>query len=186
DGHRLVYSSYLGRQWHQLWVLRAEGGDPFPLTYGEFDVTAARWSRDGKRIAFISNRDGNTSLWVQDVLSGRQTPLVVRERRYRNPTGRLRIIILDPMGRPTPARVSVTGADGRAYAPDNAWVHADDSFDRAERPFEAHYFHSAGSENNAPQRGHRKSIRLDSSHLVISYAVFCMKKTNMPTHEPSH
>src|SRR5437899_1252578 len=73
DGHRLVYSSYLGRQWHQLWVLRAEGGDPFPLTYGEFDVTAARWSRDGKRIAFISNRDGNTSLWVQDVLSGRQT-----------------------------------------------------------------------------------------------------------------
>src|SRR3989454_4488840 len=145
DGHRLVYSSYLGRQWHQLWVLRAEGGDPFPLAYGEFDVTAARWSRDGKRIAFISNRDGNTSLWVQDVLSGRQTPLVVRERRYRKPVGRLRIIILDPMGRPTPARVSVTGADGRAYAPDNAWVHADDSFDRAERPFEAHYFHSPGS-----------------------------------------
>ena len=145
DGHRLVYSSYLGRQWHQLWVLRAEGGDPFPLTYGEFDVTAARWSRDGKRIAFISNRDGNTSLWVQDVLSGRQTPLVVRERRYRKPMGRLRIIVLDPMGRPTPARVSVTGADGRAYVPDNAWVHADDSFDRAERPFEAHYFHSPGS-----------------------------------------
>src|SRR5256885_10785147 len=28
----------------------------------------------------------------------------------------------------------------------------------------------------APQRGDRKSTRLNSSHLVISYAVFCLKK----------
>src|SRR5256885_10542869 len=27
-------------------------------------------------------------------------------------------------------------------------------------------------------RGDRKSTRLDSSHLVISYAVFCLKKKN--------
>ena len=39
----------------------------------------------------------------------------------------------------------MTGEDGRAYAPDDAWMRADDSFVRAERPFEAHYFHTAGN-----------------------------------------
>ncbi|MGH9603868.1 MAG: TolB family protein, partial [Terriglobales bacterium] len=68
EGKRVLYSSYHGRQWHQLWLTTAEGGDPFPISYGEFDNTSARWSPDGKRIAFISNRDGNTSLWIQEVL----------------------------------------------------------------------------------------------------------------------
>src|SRR3989454_6782975 len=31
---------------------------------------------------------------------------------------------------------------------------------------------------NAPGRQDRKSTRLNSSHLVISYAVFCLKKKN--------
>src|SRR5256885_8893227 len=30
--------------------------------------------------------------------------------------------------------------------------------------------------NNYPDDGDRKSTRLNSSHLVISYAVFCLKK----------
>src|SRR5256885_13017725 len=30
----------------------------------------------------------------------------------------------------------------------------------------------------------RKSTRLNSSHLVISYAVFCLKKKNKQTHNP--
>src|ERR1039457_5072819 len=30
----------------------------------------------------------------------------------------------------------------------------------------------------APENADRKSTRLNSSHLVISYAVFCLKKTN--------
>src|SRR5256885_3810947 len=31
------------------------------------------------------------------------------------------------------------------------------------------------------RRGDRKSTRLNSSHLVISYAVFCLKKKNLTT-----
>src|SRR5688500_19581342 len=37
-----------------------------------------------------------------------------------------------------------------------------------------------------PRYGHkpdRKSTRLNSSHLVISYAVFCLKKKNIVKHE---
>ena len=59
--------------------------------------------------------------------------------------GKLRITVLDAAGHPTAARVFVIGEDGRAYAPDDAWMHADDNFVRAERPFEAHYFHISGN-----------------------------------------
>ncbi len=53
-------------------------------------------------------------------------------------------MVKGPDGREVPARVSVTAADGRAFAPDEALVHADDHFQRAERPFEYTYFHSRG------------------------------------------
>src|SRR2546425_13377084 len=59
--------------------------------------------------------------------------------------GKLRIVIVDRGGQALPARVSVSGPDGRAYAPDDAWRHADEAFDRAERPFEYSYFHTAGT-----------------------------------------
>ncbi len=144
DGRRIVYSSYLGRQWHQLWLTTADGGDPLPLTYGDFDATAPRWSHDGKRIAYISNESGNTSLWVIDVLGGRKQIVASWRRRYLGAVGTLRLQIVDPAGHQLAARISVTGPDGRGYAPDDAWRHADEAFDRAERPFEYSYFHSSG------------------------------------------
>jgi hypothetical protein len=104
-----------------------------------------RWSPDGSKIAFISNRNGNTSLWVQAIPGGEQTEVVARERKYLKPMGRLALRIVDSREKLVAARVFVTGADGRAYAPEDAWMHADDSFDRSERPFEAHYFDTPGT-----------------------------------------
>ena len=144
DGKRVVYASYLGQQWHQLWVIPAQGGDAFPLSYGDFDNLAPRWSPDGKRIAFISNRGGNTSLWTEEIPGGAQSQLISKERQYLKPFGQLSIAVLDQAGHSTPARVFVVGEDGRAYAPEDAWMAADDNFVRSERPFEAHYFHTPG------------------------------------------
>lgn len=144
-GKRIVYASYLGGQWHQLWLMPTDGGDAFPISYGEFDNTNPRWSPDGSKIAFISNRGGNTSLWVQDVIGGRQQQFVARDKKYLKPMGMMAITVVDPAGNPTAARVFVTGADGRAYAPDDAWMHAADNFVRDERPFEEHYFHGSGT-----------------------------------------
>ena len=144
DGKRLVYASYLGQAWHQLWLIPAQGGDAFPISYGAFDNINARWSPDGKHIAFISNRDGNTSLWIEDIPGGSQRQLAISQRQYLKPTGTVEIVVLDENGKPTPARVSVGGEDGRAYAPNDAWMHADDSLDPAQQKFEVQYFHTPG------------------------------------------
>lgn len=143
DGKRLLYASYLGRQWHQLWLSTPGGGDPFPISYGDFDNTDARWSPDGTQIAFISNRNGNTEIWLQQTTGGRQRRLEIKEQRYLKPMARLRISVHDPSGHPTAARLFVTGVEGRAYVPDNAWAHADDSlFPGADH--EVIYFHTSG------------------------------------------
>ena len=81
DGRRVLYSSYQGRQWHQLWLTTLAGDAQLPLTFGEFDATQARWSPDGRRIAYISNEDGNVALWVIDAVGGARTRIVARETR---------------------------------------------------------------------------------------------------------
>ncbi len=146
DGTRLLYSSYLGRNGHQLWLMPAAGGDALPVSYGDWDEVGARWSPDGRQFAFISNRSGGLELWLQDAATGGQHRLEITERRLIAPTGRLQLAIRDAAGRPLAARVSVTDARGRFHAPDAAWIHGDDGYDRAERPFEAHYFHTRGED----------------------------------------
>jgi len=143
DGHQLLFSSYHGRQWRQLWLTTPEGAAPLPLTFGEFDRGNARWSPDGERIAYISNEHGNTGLVVQDVVGGAQTPITAKKRRYKVAQARLTLDIRDEQGRSVPARVAVLGSDGRAAAPIAAWMHADDGFDRALQSSETHYFHCA-------------------------------------------
>jgi len=146
DGTRLVYGSYLGRSWHNLWVLPAGGGDAFPIGYGEWDQTNPRWSPDGTRVAFISNRSGNTEIGVERIPGGVAETLAIGERHYLAPMARLHLDVKDAAGRPAFARVSITDAAGRFYAPANAWISADDGFDRSQRPFEAHYFHAHGEQ----------------------------------------
>ena len=145
DGQRIVYASYLGRQWHQLWTTSIDGtGYPFPLTYGTYDAVAPRWSPDGTKIAYIVNAGGNTELRVLETVGGAKRTLEVAERRWLRPMGELALQVLDDRGDPVPARVAVLAADGRSYAPDGAWMHADDSFDREVQDFETHYFHVEG------------------------------------------
>src|SRR5262245_10983168 len=145
DGAKLVYSSYLGRQWQQLWAMPPNGGDAFPLTYGDFDRTTPRWSPDGTRIAFISNETGDTSLWLWHWFGGRMEQVKVEKLSYKQPMGKLRVRVLDAgTGKPVKARVHLNASDGRAYAPTESWFRADwlmfDHMDKSEY----HYFHTDG------------------------------------------
>lgn len=147
DGSRMVYSSYLGRQWHQLWLMPATGGDGFPISYGDWDATNVRWSPDGKLLAFISNYDANTEVWLHTMDGGGQRRVEIKARHYLEPTITISLHVTDEHGRPAPARVSIVGSDGRFYAPENAWIHADDGYDRKDRSFEAHYFYTRGNDS---------------------------------------
>jgi TolB protein len=141
DGSRMVYSSYLGRQWHQLWVMPAAGGDAFPISYGDWDETGVRWSPDGGKIGFVSNETGNTSLWYQTIPGGDRVRVTADQRKYLRPTGSLSVRV---GARRSATRMSIMDARGRFFAPDDAWISADDGFDRKESAFEAHYFHAKG------------------------------------------
>ncbi|HEX5788110.1 MAG TPA: CehA/McbA family metallohydrolase [Woeseiaceae bacterium] len=146
DGHRIAYASYLGRQWHQLWVTRMDGvAEPFPLTYGAWDVGAPRWSPDGTRIAYVANEHGDNEIRIQAFVGGEVTVLEAAERRYRGHMGTLALRIVDTEGEPVAARLAVIGSDGRARAPADAWLHADHEFDRAAAERETAYFHADGS-----------------------------------------
>lgn len=145
DGKRIAYASYLGRQWHQLWVTTPEGNaEPFPLTYGDFDIASPRWSPDGKRVAYVANESGNTEIRIQDMVGGAKMTLDIGERRYLKPVAPLELNIVDEQGRPAAARVAITGADGRSYMPATSLAHADDGFDRSRAEFETQYFHVDG------------------------------------------
>lgn len=52
-----------------LWVKPLNGGIPQRLT-GSGKDRSPRWSKDGKRIAFISDRSGKPQIWLIDVAGG--------------------------------------------------------------------------------------------------------------------
>lgn len=141
DGRRILYASYRGRQCTQLWLTTATGAPPLPLTFGEFDRRNARWSPDGTRIAFIDNRDGDTALRVLELPGGRTIDVTTKRRAHQEPRARLVLDIVDDAGDRVPVRVSIVAHDGRAYAPEHAWISGDDGFDRQAQSIETHYFH---------------------------------------------
>src|SRR5690606_26979571 len=97
---------------------------------------------DGTRIAFVSNHDGPTTLYILDIAGGRRSAwreVEITSRRTPAPTGRVRLTVLGPDGQPMPARVHVAAADGRSYSPEVG-------FHRAMMVFDRHYFHTAGTD----------------------------------------
>ncbi|WP_323845935.1 CehA/McbA family metallohydrolase [Microbulbifer magnicolonia] len=146
DGKRLLYASYQGRQWHQLWLTTPSGQSPLPLTFGDFDLRQQRWSPDGEKILYVSNENGNTGLWLHTVIGGERTQIEAKRRHYLEPMTRLTLRLAGPDGKPIAGRVLVQGADGRHYGAEadqnnSGWLHADDYFQPGLQSHENHYFH---------------------------------------------
>jgi TolB protein len=146
DGSRMVYSSYLGRQWHNLWVMRAKGGDAFSISYGDWDETNVRWSSDGGKIAAISNESGSQQIFWQTIPGAARRSLEAQARKYLRSRLSFVLKIVDESGKQTPARVSITDSRGLFFAPIDSQIFADDAFDRSEQTTERHYFYAQKQE----------------------------------------
>jgi dipeptidyl aminopeptidase/acylaminoacyl peptidase len=85
DGSRIIYTvTSMDRDKNQytsnLWLVQTGGGTPTQITTGEASDTTPRWSPDGKKVAFASNRDGKHALWIVDVATKEARVLALWER----------------------------------------------------------------------------------------------------------
>lgn len=120
DSKRLIYSSTGGAadQYNHLYLLPIEGGQPYKLTFGDFDDFHPRWSPDGDWVAYISNEGGRPQLCVLDMAGGAKKVVTIRERRWKRPMGKVRVTIRDGRtGKPTAVRITGQASDGKLYAP---------------------------------------------------------------------
>ncbi len=129
----------------------------------------------------MSNEGGTTSLWVLELPAGSRREVRIERRRHLRPTGTLHLTIAAAGGGRLPARVSVSGEDGRSYAPVDAWHHADYAFDRAARRFEYGYFHTDGSSTlTLPAGRYTVEVSRGPEYRVVTRSVEVVQGAETP------
>ena len=99
DGRLVAYTiadtdKAANRRTTQIYLISIDGGEARQLTSEKQSSTSPRWSPDGKRLAFISARDGESQIWVMNA-DGSEVKKVSS---------------------------SATGADGPVWSPDGRWI----------------------------------------------------------------
>jgi Tol biopolymer transport system component/tRNA A-37 threonylcarbamoyl transferase component Bud32 len=123
DGTMIAYTSDSTGS-PDLWVIRADGGDPLQLTSHPGSDTDPAWFPDGSAIAFVSDRDGGPGIWRMPPLGGSAVKLLTdgadpaispdgtRVAFTRaGPDGQPRIAVA-PLGDPSEVRVLTDDGDG--------------------------------------------------------------------------
>jgi dipeptidyl aminopeptidase/acylaminoacyl peptidase len=75
DGRQVLYTATqvdlaANSRNNDLWVVPLAGGEARRLTFHAKSDTRGRWSPDGRRIAFVSAREGGSQVWVMDAGGG--------------------------------------------------------------------------------------------------------------------
>jgi hypothetical protein len=135
DGKRFIYASHLGGQYTNLFVLPTAGGEPYKMTFGDYDTFLPRWSPDGEWIVAVSNELGLPQIKLIKAWGGEQHLITIREKKWSRPFGRVNVSI-EADGRPTEARVYQLASDGKPHTPD-------DSYERVSQ-LDRRLFHTRG------------------------------------------
>jgi dipeptidyl aminopeptidase/acylaminoacyl peptidase len=85
------------RRVSQIYLISVDGGEPQQLTNDKQSSSSPRWSPSGKRLAFVSSRDGSQQIWTMELAETAVGPL---------------------------KKVSsiATGADAPVWSPDGQWI----------------------------------------------------------------
>lgn len=80
DGAKIVYQLEWADKmsdafYSNLWIASTDASDNRPLTEGKHRDTAAAWSPDGKRLAYISTKSGRPQIVVRWMDSGQETQI---------------------------------------------------------------------------------------------------------------
>ncbi len=70
DGSKIMYvrnynDIMVDRNYSNIWMINADGSDNRPVTTGNQNDFAPRWSVDGKKLLYKSNKDGSTQLYLR-------------------------------------------------------------------------------------------------------------------------
>lgn len=122
DGAAFYYSSTRGAadQFSNLYVAPIKGGEPYKLTFFDYDLFQPRLSPDGERIVYLVNRDGMPQLEIARLSGGKRVALPITTRHWKVPAAKIKIGTRDAAtGERRPARVSLYASDKKFYAPPN-------------------------------------------------------------------
>src|ERR1700749_7312 len=65
-----------------IWMTTTDGTDTRPVTQGNYRDTSPRLSPDGKRMAYISNRNGKAQIYVRWLDSGQEAQITHVEQGH--------------------------------------------------------------------------------------------------------
>jgi Domain of unknown function (DUF5050) len=89
DGQRIAFE-FAPEKNFDIYVIRASGGKPIPLTTDSEDDVSPSWSRDGKSVYFGSKRTGRYEVWKVSAEGGKAVQVTRNggETAFESPDGK--------------------------------------------------------------------------------------------------